>query len=273
MIILEDPREIEDILVRRNKEFDKAPMAIDIFGPMFPKASLAQYTTPELKVQKRLWADVMSTDFLCKVAAPNIHESTCELLELWRLKSSTTYKDQAFNVHDDFKNAALDAIWVAVVGEKPGTMRYEIKKLQNQLAGNKTFNETPPIGSFLKEQVVYISNTIARNTNSPSPKLAQKIETYTPRYRKFRSTVSGEMRRAMKKAVGRYQSLEIGSLEDDAVDTCAMDLVLRRQILQAKRAGVAPSDPTKDENMLDEMFVMMVGVCVPHTPYLPRSLY
>jgi hypothetical protein len=273
MIILEDPREIEDILVRRNKEFDKAPMAIDIFGPMFPKASLAQYTTPELKVQKRLWADVMSTDFLCKVAAPNIHESTCELLELWRLKSSTTYKDQAFNVHDDFKNAALDAIWVAVVGEKPGTMRYEIKKLQNQLAGNKTFNETPPIGSFLKEQVVYISNTIARNTNSPSPKLAQKFETYTPRYRKFRSTVSGEMRRAMKKAVGRYQSLEIGSLEDDAVDTCAMDLVLRRQILQAKRAGVAPSDPTKDEIMLDEMFVMMVGVCVPHTSYLPRSLY
>ncbi|GAB1313437.1 hypothetical protein MFIFM68171_03647 [Madurella fahalii] len=259
LIVLEDAREIEDIIVRRNKEFDKAPMALDIFGPMFPRASLAQFTTPELKAQKRLWADVMSTDFLRKVAAPNIHKSTCELLDLWRLRSSTTSKDHAFNVHDDFKNAALDAIWVAVVGEEPGTMQYEIKKLQSQLAGNKAFDEDPPIGSFLKEQVTYISSTIARNSNTPSPKLAQKLETYTPRYRKFRNTVSGEMRRAMKTAVERYQSLEVGSLEDDAIDTCAMDLVLRRQILQAKKAGVAPSDPTKDQNILDEMFVMLVG--------------
>lgn len=272
LIILEDAREIEDILVRRNKEFDKAPMALDIFGPMFPRASLAQFTTPELKAQKRLWADVMSTEFLRKVAAPSIHKSTYELLELWRLKSSTTYKSQAFNVLDDLKNAALDAIWVAVVGEEPGTTQFEIKKLQNQLAGNKAFNENPPIGSFLKEQVAYISTTIARNSNSPSPKLSQKLETYTPRYRRFRSTVSGEMQRAMKKAVERYQGLEVGSLENDTIDTCAMDLVLRRQILQAKKAGVTPSDPTKDESMLDEMFVMLVGVSQPSCPISPNSI-
>ncbi|KAK4119550.1 cytochrome P450 [Parathielavia appendiculata] len=267
LIILEDAREIEDIIVRRSKEFDRAPMAIDIFGPMFPRASLAQFTTPELKAQKRLWADVMNTEFLRKVAAPNIHKSTCELLELWRLKASTVFKDRAFNVLDDFKNAALDAIWVAVVGEEPGTTRYEIQKLRSQLDGNGTTldnnnndNAARPIGSFLKEQVAYLSNTIARNSNSPSPRLAQKLETYTPRYRRFRRTVSGEMRRAMKKAVDRYQSLEVSRLGDDAgIDKCAMDLVLRRQILQAKKAGVAPSDPTQDEAILDEMFVMLVG--------------
>jgi hypothetical protein len=271
LIILEDAREIEDIIVRRNKEFDKAPMALDIIGPMFPRATLAQYTTTELKAQKRLWADVMSTEFLRKVAAPTIHKSTCELLDLWRLKSSTAFKDQAFNVLDDFMNAALDAIWVVVVGEEPGTTRYEIKKLQGQLAGNANFNQDRPIGSFLKEQVAYISNTIARNSNTPSPVLAQKLETYMPRYRRFRSTVSGEMRRAMKKAVTRFQSLSVGSLEDDAIDTCAMDLVLRRQILQAKKAGVAPSDPTKDEAMLDEMFMMLVGVRPLSLPITPPS--
>lgn len=259
MIILEDAREIEDILVRRNKEFDKAPMAIDIFGPMFPRATLGQYTTPELKAQKRLWADVMGTDFLRKVAAPNIHKCTLELLELWRLKASTVYKDEAFDVHDDFKNATLDAVWNAVVGEEPGTTRHELKKLQNQLEGNKVSDEKPGIGSFLKEQVAYISDTIARNTNAPSPKLAQKFETYTPRYRKFRNTVSGEMRRAMGTALARYEKLDVDALESDNVDTCAMDLVLRRQVLQAKKAGVLPSDPRKDDNILDEMFVMMVG--------------
>ncbi|KAJ4302484.1 hypothetical protein N0V88_002629 [Collariella sp. IMI 366227] len=251
LVILEDPREIEDIIVRRGKEFDKAPMALDIVGPMFPRGTLSQFTTPELKALRSAFGPT--------VAAPNIHKSTCQLMELWQLKSTTSFKGQAFNVHEDFKNAALDAIWVAVVGEEPGTTQHEIRKLQSQLAGNKAFNEKPPVGSFLKKQVDYISTTIARNSNSPSPKLAQKLETYTPRYRKFRSTVSNEMRRAMKKAVERYQSLEVGKLEDDAIDTCAMDLVLRRQLLQAKKAGVSPSDPTKDESMLDEMFVMLVG--------------
>ncbi|KAK1752700.1 cytochrome P450 3A24 [Echria macrotheca] len=260
LVVVDDAREIEDILVRRGKEFDKAPTALGLFGPMFPRATLSQYTTPALKAQKRLWADVMSPDFLKRVAAPNIHKATCELLDLWRLKAEGP-GTALLNVIDDFRNAALDAIWVAVVGEEPGTMRYEIQKLRHQLSGSdRPFDQKPPVGEFLKEQVHYIGEAVARSSNSVSPELAQRVETWTPRYRRFRSVVSGEMRRAMRSAVERFQHLETERLEDDAaVDTCAMDLVLRRQILQARKAGVAPSDPTKDEAMLDEMFVMLVG--------------
>ncbi|KAK4159205.1 cytochrome P450 3A24 [Cladorrhinum sp. PSN259] len=259
IIILEDAREIEDILVRRNKEFDKAPMALDLFGPMFPKGTIGQYTTPELRAQKRLWADVMATDFLRKIRALNIHKSTLELVQLWRLKASTVNKEEPLDVLDDFKSATLDAVWVAVLGEEPGAVRYEMEKLQSQLAGNARFDAKSPVGSFLKEQVKYISDTIAKNSQSPSPKWAQRIETYTPKYRRFRSVVSGEMRKAMVKAQNRYQNLEVGALEENSVDTCAMHSVLRRQLLQAKKAGVPPSDPTTDQRILDEMFVMLVG--------------
>ncbi|EAQ84582.1 hypothetical protein CHGG_08596 [Chaetomium globosum CBS 148.51] len=243
IILLEDPREIEDII----------------------------FTTPALKAQKRLWADTMSMDFLRRVAAPNIHKSTCELIELWRLKSSTKFKNQAFNVHSDFKDAALDAIWAVIVGEEPGTIQHDIKTLEDQMAGKASSGEAPSIGSFLKEQVSYIMTSIARNGNTPSPKWAQKLETYTPRYRKFRRVVKAEMHRAMETAVERYKSLEVARLEDDAADTCAMDLVLRRQILQARKAGVAPSDPTKDENMLDEMFSKPLSAppCAPPSPPPP----
>ena len=110
LIILDDPRAIEDILLRRNKEFDKASMAIDTLSPMFPRAITAQYTTPEVRAQKRLWADVMRAEFLHKAAAPNIYKATLELLALWKLKGSTLYKDQPFATLDDFQNAALDAI-------------------------------------------------------------------------------------------------------------------------------------------------------------------
>ncbi|KAK5636396.1 hypothetical protein RRF57_012109 [Xylaria bambusicola] len=261
LITLEDPREIEDIVLRRNKEFDKAPTAIDIFSPMFPHASISQYTTPKLKAQKRLWADVMSTEFLRKAAAPNIHKATLELLDLWELKASTIYRGQAFKCHEDFRNAALDAIWVAVVGEEPGVTRYEINKLQDQVRGNTGSHNSlpPPRGVFLKEEVAYIGDTIARNSNSPVPKWSQKIETYSSRYRKFRNTVTSEISLAMGKAVERFQRLELGKLEVDELDTCMMDLVLRRQVVEAKKNDKPLADPTKDLNILDEMFVMLVG--------------
>ncbi|KAI1658637.1 cytochrome P450 [Daldinia decipiens] len=238
LIILEYPREIEDIVLRRNKEFDKAPMAIDAFAPMFPHASLSQFTTPKLKAQKRLWADVMSAEFLRKAAAPNIHKATLELLDLWRLKA-TVYKDRPFSVHEDFQNAALDAIWVAMIGEEPDVTRHEIKKLQSQVAGNSDYkNEPLPRGTFLKEE---------------------KLETYTPRYRKFRKTVTTEIGLAMEKAVSQFQRLEMGNLEAEEFDTCMMDLVLRRQVLEAKKAEQPLTNPREDQSMLDEMFVMLVG--------------
>ncbi|KAL2270796.1 hypothetical protein VTJ83DRAFT_167 [Remersonia thermophila] len=256
LIVLEDPREIEDILVRRHKEFDKAAIDVEVFGAMFPRATLAQYTTPELRAQKRLWADAMSVDFLRRVAAPNIYKCTLELLELWGLRAAQA--DRPINVLDDFKNATLDVIWIAMLGEEAGTIRFDIERLKRQLEGDGTALQ-PPSGAFLKEQVAYICETIVRNFSTLHPNLAQKIETYLPRYRRFRSSVTREMTRCMKKAVERYQHLTEGALESDALDTCAMDLVLRRQILQAKKAGVEPSDPTQDSNMLDEMFVLLVA--------------
>ncbi|KAJ4423613.1 hypothetical protein N0V82_001781 [Gnomoniopsis sp. IMI 355080] len=258
MVIVEDAREIEDILLRRNKEFDKAPMAVDMFAPMFPHSTLAQYTTPALRAQKRLWQDVMNTEFLRKAAAPNIHKAVLGLVDMWRLKATEIYNDQPFQVHDDLKDAALDAMWGAVVGEEPGLTRYNTSKLRGQLSGDQGTHDKPR-GAFLREEVRYIGATISKNSNHPLPKWAQKFETYTPRYRKFRRTVLSGVGRVMNKAVERFQLLETGQLESDAFDQCMMDLVLRRQVLEARKAGKAPSDPTKDIGMLDELFVMLVA--------------
>lgn len=262
LIILEDPREVEDILVRRNKEFDKAPMVIDVLSPMFPKGSISQYTTPELRLQKRVWADVMNAEFLRKAVAPNIHKATLELLTLWRLKATTVYKNQPFNVLDDLKNAALDVIWVAVVGDEPGITRYEIEKIKRQLKGDQRGIEDQklPRGIFIKAEVIYVTEAIARNSNTPVPKWAQKLETYTSRYRRFKSIITAEISTAMKNAVDRFQRIQTRGFDTSDADTCMMDLVLRRRIIEAKRAGRLPSDPVKDQNLLDEMFVMLVAV-------------
>ncbi|CAG9982756.1 unnamed protein product [Clonostachys byssicola] len=258
LIILEDPREIEDIFLRRNKEFDKAPMTINIFQPMFPKGSLAQYTTPELRAQKRLWADVMTAGFLHRATAPRIHKAALELVELWRLKAITTCADKPFAVLDDILNATLDAIWSSVLGDEAGTIDYSIKKLQSEL-DSKPRDLTPPRGTFIREEVDYISNTISQVSQTPAPKLAGRIVTYTPRYRKFRRTITREISSLMKSAVEKFQKLELESLNNSDADQCMMDQVLRRQVLQAKKGDKILVDPTKDQTMLDELFVLLVG--------------
>ncbi|KAI1412113.1 hypothetical protein F5Y13DRAFT_190470 [Hypoxylon sp. FL1857] len=125
----------------------------------------------------------MGSEFLHKTAAPNIYKATLKLLDLWRLKPSTAYRDRPFSVHEDFQNAALDVIWVTVVGEEPGVTRHEIHKLRSQNAGHTNTNNGASLsehlrGIFLKEEITYIADTIARNSKIPSPKWAQKLETY-----------------------------------------------------------------------------------------------
>ncbi|OTA68834.1 hypothetical protein K449DRAFT_387144 [Hypoxylon sp. EC38] len=62
----------------------------------------------------------------------------------------------------------------------------------------------------------------------------------------------------MRKAVDRYERLDVGALEVDDSATCMLDLVLRRQMFEAKKAGIAATNPTKGPAMLDEMFVRLV---------------
>lgn len=236
LIILDDPREIEDICVRRNAEFDVAPMEIEISGPMFPNSPLAMYTTPELKAQKRRWADTVSYDFLRGAVSAGIHRRTLELVELWHLKASL-YGDTPFSVLGDLENSTLDAIWEAAVGEKGGITRSEITKLQQQIMGDET-PVGPPCGGFISE-LVYLTDTIARNTLSISPKWAQIFETYTTSFRKSRRIIRTEIGRAIEKVVEKYQHWDSDRMGTGSHNrgTCMIDLVLRRQIQEAEKEG------------------------------------
>lgn len=89
---------------------------------------------------------------------------------------------------------------------------------------------------------------------------------------------TGEKRRAMERSMARYQGLRVSSLEEEAMDNGDLYLVLRRQILQAKRAGVPVPDLTEDDKILDEdVFSHGWGtrsLCLPsyHTPSTPSML-
>ncbi|KAF4457825.1 cytochrome p450 [Fusarium austroafricanum] len=258
LIVVDDYFEVEDILLRRQKEFDKAQTLVDVFAPMFPKGTLSQFTTPELKAQKRLWSEVMHPGFLRKHTAPNIYSATLDLVELWRLKSRIRGSGP-FDVMEDLKNATLDAIWAALLGKSLGTTRAEIMKLRAKINNTNIQQPTRP-GILIKSEVEYVERAIARNSRTVMPSWAQKLETWTPRYWRFRRRIITEVANITYDAVHHYQNLEAGALEADNSGTCMMDLVLRRRTLQTIKAGERPSDPATDQKMLDELFVILVGV-------------
>ncbi|KAI0016970.1 hypothetical protein F4780DRAFT_796879 [Xylariomycetidae sp. FL0641] len=154
--------------------------------------------------------------------------------------------DWSFDVHDDFKNLTLDVIWAALIGLDH----------RARISGDAIEQHEPP-SAFVKVEVAYISEAISRNSKTPMPTWAREIETYKPHYRNFRRTVTEKITQTMKEAVERYRCPELGVLEAEDSDTCMMDLVLRRQILEARKAQAVPSDATQDQRMLDEFFIML----------------
>lgn len=126
-VFVDDARETEDMLLRRTREFDRAPSTAAFFRTVLPRASIVKPTDHEFKAQRRLWVDVMSPAFLRSVVAPNIYRSTLELVELWRLKSRVGGGGRPFEAHHDLETAAFDAIWVAVLGSELGGIRSEIE--------------------------------------------------------------------------------------------------------------------------------------------------
>ena len=261
LLILDDPREIEDVLVRRGREFDRAPVSMHILRHYFPYAMMTQYNSaPGLRDQKRVWADAFGADFLRRVAAPSVYQATLDLLKLWGLKAN----GRPFQVVGDFHSTAFDAMWVALTGEKAGIVQYEIEKLQSQSGaggGREHPIGPPPRGNLIKKEVEYVNGMIAKGFESVGlSRLAQMFSAYLPRHRQFRRTVDTEVGLVIRKAVERFQQVEAGHLNADEHDTCMMDLVLRRKVLEARKSGQPLIDPTKDKVLLDDTFLMILAV-------------
>ncbi|KAK4442074.1 cytochrome P450 [Podospora aff. communis PSN243] len=262
MIAIDDPREVEDIVLRRNKEFDHSWYTMQLFDRAFPHATIAQPTTPSLKAQKRLWVDAMNADFLRRTVAPNLQNAARELVELWTIRAEQA-AGEPFDVSGHFHDTALDAIWTALLGSKLGVLRSEIEKLR----GVKSTLDPEALRTIETVRFVITSGNdmVATALNSIWPTFSLWFATLTPTYRRFKRASTEEVQKVMRRAYARFQALadsnDATSDKDQGSehDTCAMDLVMRREILTARKAGRPSSDPTRDSYMLDELWMLLLA--------------
>jgi hypothetical protein len=271
-VFLDDPREAEDILLRRNKEFDRSMMSRDTIGVPMPHCTIVKATGPEWRAQRRLWADVMGPEFLRGVVAPRIWSAAKELVELWKVRSELSVADgpgRVIDVSHDFDAAALDAIWAAILGDELGGTRAKIEALKgesNALGKEEVTRIAKGRGFAMQTLLSFLDETIIQIDRAWSPALERWRLKRTGAYRQYISVRNGEINRLMRAAKARFERLsrerdlneKLSDLSEH--DTCAMDLVLRRELLASQKAGMPMPDPTQDEDMRDELSLLMWAV-------------
>ncbi|KAK3682065.1 cytochrome P450 [Podospora appendiculata] len=282
MVVVDDAREAEDILVRRTREFDRSPLTTQFFGPLLPRCTIAQLTTPALRAQKRLWGDVMGFEFLRRVVAPNVHAAAGELVELWRARVGEDDGGRPFEVKKDFESAALDAIWVAILGSKLGVLRRKIEKeatARRAQEGKGPEEEDSAISSaaIIQHAVEYMNKIVEAGFTSVWPAWGYFWLQLSPKYRRFKKITENEMRRLMVEACERFQHLNQDGDSDadaktakdgEALETCAMDFVLRRGVNRAQKAGLPAQDPARDPALLQELLLLLIAILDTDVPYL-----
>jgi hypothetical protein len=277
ILMIDDPREVEDILRRRGREFDRSSMTAAFFEPLLPKASISQFTTPELKAQKKLWADAITSDFLAKVVAPHACRTASRLVDIWRLKA---HAGDVFEAQPDFLDATMDLMWAIVLGSDLGVLNDKLRstardlKAQSDLeragVGGTSIDAVPgkldeaaessrkmffDVTQFLGDESAYI--------RSGSAAWRLKFVKFTPTYRRVRKNMDCEMQRLVAAARDRFQDL--GQSQGacwDAKETCAMDFVLRRELLAAEREDFVQATDIEQELML---FMIAVSEINPST--------
>lgn len=272
-ICLDDPRETEDIMLRRTKEFDRAPSTIAFFKPLIPHSTLVQPSNQAFKQQRRLWVDCMSPGFLRRVVAPNVYKSALDLVGLWRLKTSLA-DGRPFAALEDLELAAFDAIWIAILGSELGGVRSEMEALHADvsfmnLPENKNLPAPLPsaIRSGLYKAVAYLNSTVEGVMASPFPVWQHWLIRQSSQYKANTAVKDQEIRELTKRARDRFCRISKVGKDAENHDTCAMDLVLRREVIAGQLAGAELPDQ-ESPAIQDELLMLLVAVCSPDIPII-----
>lgn len=220
--------------------------------------------------------DVMKPAFLRRVVAPNIHKSSLELVELWKEKALLA-EGRPFAVQGDFEIAAFDAIWVAILGSEVGGIRADIKALKTVQATNLSDSEEEAAilpsapRSDLYEAIAYLNHSLEKIITSPSPTWHHWFIRQTAQYKRYNAIKDQEIRKITRGAHRRFRDI----LEKDKIgeehDTCAVDLVLRREMVAAQSAGL-PLPSEENLEIQDELLILLVAVSLPSNPFQTSQL-
>jgi cytochrome P450 len=113
-VIVTDPFESQDILLRRTREFDRSGFFGEFLGGLIPEQH-SQFRSDDsrFKNNRNLINHLMAPTFIKEVSAPDVYKSIETLIKVWDVKCGKA-QGRTFDAHEDIKFAALDAIFASL---------------------------------------------------------------------------------------------------------------------------------------------------------------
>lgn len=254
-VVITDFREAQDILLRRTKEFDRSNFLGDVFLGLLPEHHISMKTDPTFKQHRRWLQDLMTPAFLHQIAGPQIYTAFLDLLALWEEKSRLA-QDRPFEASVDVFRTALDAAWAAVFGDDPSnsTTRAQLQlcsstkslQLSGSLDDEAKFPDAP--NPAAKQAIITLTESLETSIKSPFPVIAHWLLRKTSSMRKAKAIKDDFIREEVEKTKNRFT----GRQENEREVKCAMDDILRREMLSSEKENRAPMFHSRA--MYDEVF-------------------
>lgn len=246
VVVVNDFREAQDILMRRGKEFDRAHTVFDIFEGIIPDHHIVQKTNAVWKSHRRLLQDLMSPGFLDGVAAPVIYHHVSNLARLWDMKTQIA-QGRPFTAAADIYNTALDAVHGFAYGQ--GFQHRAIQPMLEYLE-RTTQNTTEtltykgglddpvefptPESDEVVKAVVTVTSTFADVQTSPMAHLKWPVLKRSPKFVRAKKIRDESIRKEIQAAVERTQTHP-----DPSTVRSAVDHMVRRETTLAEKEGRA----------------------------------
>ncbi|KAF6824486.1 cytochrome p450 [Colletotrichum plurivorum] len=258
IVICADPVEIQDICMRRTKEFKRSSIVSAIFCGAIPNHHITMADDdPRFKKNRELVRDLMTPAFLHEVSpsqhvsAPQVYDKATRLLELWALKSRLS-GGRPFEAGKDVHNTALDIITsVAFDLDESTTVTAgniaHFEKVAAPVADSKEDPEEPvdlpnqPL-SLETQSFNIITEMVGSAFKAPHPRFKNWQLRRTDHVKAAFAATQDMSNRELSKAVAR--------LEAEEPPRCAMDQIILRERSIAGKEGREPdyySEAIKDE--------------------------
>ncbi|KAK5658144.1 hypothetical protein OQA88_2117 [Cercophora sp. LCS_1] len=257
-VVVTDPFESQDILLRRTKEFDRSGFFGDLIGGILPEQHIQFLSTdPRFINNRKLINHLMAPTFISQVSGPELYKAASTMIRLWGIKCAAA-KGRPFTAHHDITYMALDTIFAAMFGhpEEESITIQRVKTVSKWTPGLPESIDAPvPFPDADVPEVFAAALTLANSVTdtqlSPAPRLTSWVLRKFPFMKKATAVKDAYIRSKVD------ESLAIMNTKPSESPRTALHSVLLREREIATKEGRAPA--YHGRAIADEFFGFMLA--------------
>lgn len=256
-VVVTDPLESQDILLRRTKEFDRSGFFGELIGGILPEQHIQFLSSDSrFKNNRNLINHLMAPTFIAQVSAPEVYKATSTMIKMWQLKCDMA-KGRPFPAHRDITYLALDSIFAAMFGlsepESITTQRLNaVSQWNPKIPECVNHAISFPDGNIpaIFAAALTLGNSVTDTQLSPAPRLTSWVLRMLPYMKKAKATKDEYIRGKVEESVRLIHS-------GDKKPRTALHSVLLREKDVAAKEGRQPDYHKRA--IADEFFGFMLA--------------